>query len=223
MIRTLTPLVMLAAITAAIPAAAQERAPEPPVPSPGAKPAEASAPPVNLVIQGVGNGLQVRVLSKDERPAAEGPSANSCNQDCELKLPTGTYTLVASQGERQNTQDIALSAPLRLTVSEPNAALRYTGLTLGIAGILIAAVGTFVTVGILVGPTHHPGDDEDTAARMGAFYGGLAAAAVGTGLIIGGFSLHAANRVPSMEVDRMAPTGPPRAPTGASLSLRGSF
>jgi hypothetical protein len=81
MIRTLTALVTVAAVTAAIPAAAEERAPQPAVQSAGAKPAEASAPPVNLVIQGAGNGLQVRVLSKDERLAAEGTSANSCNQD----------------------------------------------------------------------------------------------------------------------------------------------
>jgi hypothetical protein len=222
MTRTLTLLVMLAAVTAAIPAAAEEQTPEPPLLSQGAKPAEASAPPVNLVIHGLSNGLQVRVLS-NERLAAESASATACIQDCELKLPTGAYTLVASQGERQRTQDIALSAPLLLTVSEPNGALRDVGTVLGIAGIVIAAVGTFVTVGSLLAPSYQPGDDEVAGGRIAVFYGGLAGVAVGSGLIAGGFSLHAANLAPSMEVDRMATTGQPRGPTGASVSLRGSF
>jgi hypothetical protein len=178
---------------------------------------------VNLVIQGVSNGLQVRVLSKDEPLATEGTSANSCNQDSELRLPTGAYTLVASQGERENTQDVALTAPLRLTVSEPNAALRHVGTVVGVAGIVIAALGTLVTVASLVGPTYQPGEDEDTQGRIAVFYGGLAGVAIGSGLIAGGFSLHAANRAPSMEVDRMATTGQPRGPTGASVSFRGSF
>ena len=222
MTRTLTLLAMLAAVTAAIPAAAEGQAPESRLPPQGAKPAETPVPSVNLVIQGVSNGLQVRVLS-NERLAVEGASATACTQDCELKLPTGAYTLVASQGERERTQDIALTAPLRLTVSEPNAALRHVGTVVGVAGIVIAAVGTFVTVGSLVAPSYQPGDDEVAGGRIAVFYGGLAAVAVGSGLIVGGFSLHAANTLPSMEVDRMVTPRQPRGPTGAGVSLRGTF
>src|SRR5688500_17095625 len=48
---------ILAAVAVTFPAAAQERAPEPPLKSRDAKTAEAAAPTVDLKIEGVRNGL----------------------------------------------------------------------------------------------------------------------------------------------------------------------
>jgi hypothetical protein len=71
--RHLRILTMLAAAAVTFPAAAQERASEPPLKSRDAKTAEAAAaaPTVDLKIEGVRNGLQIRVSPKDEALAPE--------------------------------------------------------------------------------------------------------------------------------------------------------
>src|SRR5690349_17161821 len=97
--RHLRILTMLGAVTLTFPAVAQERATEPPLKSRDAKTTEAATPTVDLKIEGVRNGLQIRVLPKEEGRAPEGGRTTSCNQDCELKLPAGSYTLIASQME----------------------------------------------------------------------------------------------------------------------------
>ena len=218
-------LVLLATVAWAIPVAAQERRPEPPSESRDARPAEASAPWARLVIQGAANGLEVRVLPKDARLSPEGAQL-ACSQDCELKLRTGAYTLIASQGERLSTQGIELTDPLRLKVSEPNTALGIVGTVLGITGIAIASLGAFVTVASLAVPNGGGGADsygEDSAARMQVLLLGLVGLAAGTGLGFGGFSLAAANRVPSMEVERLPAVGQSRGPARVGVSFIGRF
>ena len=218
-------LVLLAAVTWAIPAAAQERRPDPALESRDARPAEASAPWARLVIQGAANDLEVRVLPKDARLAAEGAQL-ACSRDCELKLRTGPYTLIASQGERLSMQGIELTDPLRLKVREPNAALSTVGTILGITGIAIASLGAFVTVASLVAQPRGGGPDaygEDTSARMGVMLLGIVGLAAGTGLGFGGFSLAAANRVPSMEVERLTAVGQSRGLARVGASFTGRF
>src|SRR6185503_16610039 len=121
-VRHLQVLTMLAAVTVTLPAAAQERAPEPALKSRDAKAAEPSAPApaVDLKIEGIRNGLQIRVQPKEEGRAPEG-ATTSCKEDCELKLPAGSYTLIASQIEQAEVPGVELRAPPRLTMSEPDA------------------------------------------------------------------------------------------------------
>jgi len=218
-------LVLLGTVTGAIPAAAQERRPEAPLESQDAKPAEASAPSTSLVIHGVNDGLEVRVLSKDPRLASDGAQL-ACSQDCELKLRTGAYTLIASQGERLSTRGIELTDPLRLKVREPNAALSTLGTILGITGIAMASLGAFVTVASLGADNGGGGADsygEDSSARMQVLLLGILGLAAGSGLGFGGFSLAAANRVPSMEVERLPPAGPSPGLARVGASFIGRF
>jgi hypothetical protein len=202
--------------------AAQERPSEPSRQPRGAEPGDASAPSASLVVRGLSDGMRVIVL-KDEPLAAGGARAAWCHQDCELRLPTGAYTLVASQGERQSRQNVDLAAPLHLTVTEPNTALRNFGSFLGVVGIGIASVGTLFLVGTLLAPSPAPGADEYTERRMSIMLFGFLGMAGGGGLAAGGFSIAAANGAPSMETSRGAPPGPPRGPTGAGISLIRKF
>ena len=86
------------------PAAAQERAPAPPLKTRDAKTTEPVAPTVDLKIEGIRNGLQIRVLPKE--PAPDGEKGTSCKEDCELKLPPGSYTLTASQIKPEETPEV---------------------------------------------------------------------------------------------------------------------
>ena len=213
-------LTMLAAVTVTVPATAQE-APEGPLKSRDAKTSEARAPAVDLKIEGVRNGLQIRVLPNEESPAAEGGTATSCEQDCELKLPAGSYTLIASQVERQDVPGADLRAPLRLSMGDTDAARRRLGTTLGVGGIVAAALGSYLAVGALVARDGASGEFPSGLNEF--FYLGLAGVGVGAGLVIGGFSLAASNRAPSTAVDRMPPVVQRRGPAEPGLSLSGTF
>jgi hypothetical protein len=212
----------LAAVTVTFSAAAQERASEPPLKSRDAKTAEPAAPAVDLKIEGVRNGLQIRVLPKDEGIAPEGGRATSCNQDCVLTLPAGSYTLIASQVEPREIPGRDLGATPRLTLSEPDAARHRLGNALGVGGIVAAAMGSYLAVGALVA---RDGTDAATfpSGLNEFFFAGLAGIGVGAGLIVGGFSLAAANRSPSVGVDRLPPVVQRRGPTEMGVSLSGKF
>jgi hypothetical protein len=214
-------LTMLAAVTVTFPAAAEEQTPEPPTKSRDAKTAEAAAPTVDLKIEGVRNGLQIRVLPKEEGPPPEGARGTSCKEDCQLKLPAGSYTLIATQVAGQEVPGRDLGAPLRLTISESEASRHRLGAALGVGGIIAAAMGSYLAIGALV-----TRDGTSAAFPSGLndfFYAGLAGVGVGTGLMIGGFSLAAANRATPMAVERMPPTLPRRDPTGMGVSVTGTF
>jgi hypothetical protein len=243
-------LTMLAAGAVTFPAAAEERAPEPPLKSRDAKAAEAAAgnstpipaqdatpepagksrdakttsaagPTVDLKIEGVRNGLQIRVLPKEDGPPPEGRGVTSCEQDCELKLPAGSYTLIASQVEPQEMPGQHHGAPPPLTTGEPDGARHRLGNALGIGGILAAALGSYLTVGALV--ARDGTQPEVVSGLNGFFFAGLACVGVGGGLMIGGFSLAAANRPPSTAVDRMPAVAQRRGPTDMGVSLSGNF
>jgi hypothetical protein len=200
------------------PAAAQERGPEPQLKSRDAKTAEPAAPAVDLKIEGVRNGLQIRVLPKDERP--EGGTSASCKEDCELKLPAGSYTLIATQVERQETPGADLGAQPEDTTSEPDPSRRRLGNALGASGVVAAVIGSYLVIAALVArPSTH---GEFLSARDEFFYGGLAGIGVGAGLMIGGFSLAAANRSTPMAVDRM-PTVVQRRANDVGVSLTATF
>jgi len=212
---------MLAAVTMTLPAAAQEKAPEPPLKSRDAKTAEAAAPGVDLKIEGVRNGLQIRVLPKEEGLVPGGAPTTSCKEDCVLKLPAGSYTLIASQVERQETPGMDLGAPPRLTMSEPDAGRHRLGTALGVGGIIAAAMGSYLAIGALVAR-----DGTQAAFPSGLnefFFTGLAGIGVGAGLMIGGFSLAAANRTAPMAVDRLPTAVQRRGPTDMGVSLTGTF
>lgn len=211
---------MLAAVTVTFRATAQERAPEAPLKSRDAKTAEPTPPTVDLKIEGVRNGLQIRVLPKEDGPAPEGGRGASCNQDCELKLPAGSYTLIASQVEQQEAPGMDVATPPRLTLSEPGGGRHRLGTALGVGGIVAAAMGSYLAIGALVAR-----DDANAAFPSGLnefFFAGLAGIGVGAGLMIGGFSLAAANRAAPVAADRM-PAVQRRVPTGMGVSLTGTF
>jgi hypothetical protein len=73
--------------------------------------------------------------------------------------------------------------------------------------------------------TPPPGPEDEDLDNSGAIIGlaGVAGLVGGTGLAIGGFSLAAANRAPSMELQRMPTTRPPPRGAGAGISLGGKF
>ena len=221
-VRRLQILTMLAAVTATFPAAAQEPAPESPPKSRDAKTAERAAPTVDLKIEGVRNGLQIRVLPKDEGLAPQGGTSTSCKEDCEVKLPAGSYTLIATQVEPQPTPGTDVGAPPPPTTSEADAAGRLRlGNTLGVGGIVAAAMGSYLVIGALVArPTTH---GEFLSGINEFFYAGLAGIGVGAGLMIGGFSLAAANRAAPTALDRTPPVAPRRGLTEMGVSLTGTF
>ena len=228
---------MLAAGTVTLPAAAEERAPEPPLKSRDAKTAEATMgnstgtsaaaapetagksrdakttsaaePTVDLKIEGVRNGLQIRVLPKEDGTPPEGTAATSCEQDCEVKLPAGSYTLTARQVE-----------PPAPKTSEPNRDRQRLGHALGMGGIVAAALGSYLAVGALVA---NDGTQAEVVPGLnGFFFAGLAGIGVGAGLMIGGFSLASANQTPTTGIDRIPATAQRRA-TDMGVSLSGSF
>ena len=217
--RRLRVFVLLAAVASATPALAQE-APDPELEQEGEKRAKGSVPATNLAIQGISDGLHVRVLSREDGPAMDGEGIASCTQDCELKLPAGPYRLVTSQGELQTTKDVELDAPLRLTVSEPSTTLHGLGVGLGIAGIVVASLGSLVAVSAVA--TRGEGE-ELSGARNNILLSGLAGAAGGAGLIVGGFSLAAENRAPSLEVDRSPRLERLQRPAATGISLGATF
>jgi hypothetical protein len=215
-IRDLRVLTMLAAVTVTLPAAAQERGSEPPLKSRDAKTAGAAAPTVDLKIEGVGNGLQIRVLPKEEGPARDGGKGTSCKEDCELKLPAGSYTLIATQVEPQEMPGKDSDAPPPLTVSESEAGRHRLGSALGVGGIVAAAMGSYLAIGALVASDGAPA--ASPSGPSGFFFVGVAGIAVGAGLMVGGFSLAAANRGTPVGIDRMPPVVQRRDPVGVSLS-----
>jgi hypothetical protein len=221
-IRHLQLLTMLAAGAVTFPAAAQERAPETPLKSRDAKTAEPAPPTtVDLKIEGIRNGLQIRVLPKEEGPAPQGGTSTSCKEDCVVKLPAGSYTLIATQVERQEIPGTDVGAPPPLTMSEPDISRHRLGNALGVGGIVAAVMGSYLVIGALVArPSTH---GEFLTGVNEYFYAGLAGIGVGAGLMIGGFSLAAANRAAPMAVDRMPTAAQRRGPTEMGVSLTGTF
>jgi hypothetical protein len=215
-------LTMLGAATVSFPAAAEEQAPEPPLKSRDAKTAGSAAPGVDLKIEGVRNGLQIRVLPKDEGPAPQGGTGTSCKEDCVVKLPAGSYTLIATQVERQEMPGTDVGAAPHLTMSEPDTAGRLRlGNALGVGGIVAAAMGSYLVIGALVARPNSHGEFLSGTSEF--FYAGLAGIGVGAGLMIGGFSLAAANRGAPMAVDRMPTAVQRRGLTEMGVSLSGTF
>ena len=213
-------LVVAGAITA-IPAAAQERPPEPPGGAHGTPSTEATRP-VRFAIDGLTPGLQVRVVSKSDG-VRERASAGSCTQDCELELPKGAYTLIASRGDEHRTKEVELTWSQILKVGTWDGKARTTGIALGITGIIVGAIGAFITVVSIAYPGPG-GDHEDLGnTRATVVFAGVVGLAGGTLLTFGGFSLVAANRAPSMELERMPMTRPPARGAGAGISLTGKF
>jgi hypothetical protein len=88
---------------------------------------------VKLAIDGLAPGLQVRVVPRSER-LPEGARAAACTEDCELELPKGTYTLVASRGDDHRTEEIELTSPQLLRVGQWDGKIRTTGIAMGLPG-----------------------------------------------------------------------------------------
>ena len=213
---------MLAAVTATFPAAAEEQTPEP-AKSRDAKTAEPTPPAtVDLKIEGIRNGLQIRVLPKDEAPAPQPERGTSCKEDCQLKLPAGSYTLIATQIEAQETPGADLGAEPQPAMSDADASSRRRlGNTLGAGGVVAAVMGScLVMTTLLARPNAH---GEFLTGRTEFFYAGLAGIGVGAGLMIGGFSLAAANRATPMAVDRMPMVVGRRGLTEMGVSVTGNF
>jgi hypothetical protein len=95
---------------------------------------------------------------------------------------------------------------------------------LGITGIVIGALGGFMTVAS-VASSDAAGPDsstDDGAARAGIFFLGLVGLFGGSGLALGGFSLAANNRSPSMDLQPM-PSMAPSPAARAGISFGGKF
>jgi hypothetical protein len=175
---------------------------------------------VRLAIDGLSPGSEVRVVAKSEQ-VPERTEAASCSQDCELKLPKGTYMLIASRGDEHRTREVELTSSQVLTVGLWDGGARTAGTVLGITGVIVGAIGAFLSVAALAAPAYPPGSDEASPGRGGVFAMGLLGVAAGTGIAFAGFSLAAANRAPSMDLERMPMSRTPAA--GANISLSGKF
>jgi hypothetical protein len=212
-------LLVLAAATAAIPAAAEEQPAGPRGEARSARPAITD--PVRLAIGGLKSGQQVRVVWRPER-VSEWAVAASCTEDCELKLKKGAYTLIASRGDDHRSKQVELTSSQILKMGQWDGGIRAFGTVMGITGIVVGAMGAFITVASIVSPSPGPDDEDlDNSGTLVALLG-VAGLAAGTGLMIGGFSLAAKNRAPSMDLERMPTTHPP-AGGAAGISLSGKF
>jgi hypothetical protein len=138
-----------------------------------------------------------------------------------VKLPAGSYTLIASQIEPQEMPDKDPGAPPRLTISESEAGRHRLGSALGVGGIVAAALGSYLAIGALVATDGAPAASPSGLNEF--FFVGVAGIAVGTGLMIGGFSLAAANRATPVAVDRMPTAVQRRGLTDMGVSLSGTF
>jgi hypothetical protein len=215
-------LLLLAAATAAIPAAAQERTPELRGEAQGT-PSAGATRPVRLAIDGLTPGLQVRVEPRSERVPEGAAKAAVCAEDCELELQKGTYTLIASRGDEHRTKEVELTSSQLLRVGQWDGVARTTGIVMGITGLIVGAIGAFITVGSFVAPSPGPDDEDLDNTGTKVLFAGMAGLAAGTGLAIGGFSLAAGNRAPSMDLERMPTSRPPAPGAGAGISLGGKF
>jgi hypothetical protein len=195
-------LTMLAAGTVTFPAAAEERAPQPAEQSRDAKTTNATRPTV------------------DASPP-ESREVPPCEQGCEVTPLAGASTSMASQVEPQQVPSKDLGAPPPPAMGEPDAARQRLGHALGIGGLVAAAMGSYLAIGALAAQDGTPA--EAASGLNGFFFAGLACIGIGGGLMIGGFSLAAANRAPSTAIDRVPAVAQRRAPTDMGVSLTGSF
>jgi hypothetical protein len=198
----------------------QDRASESAEKSRDAKTTSATPPTVDLKIEGIRNGLQIRVLPKEDGTSPDGKEATSCEQDCEVKLPVGSYTIIANQVGRQEapTRDVGVSSPPTANDSESRHRL---GHALGIGGIVAAAMGSYLAIGSVVA---RDGAQAAATSRLNEFFfAGLACIGIGGGLMIGGFSLAAANPATSTELDRVPSTAQRRRLTDMGVSVTGRF
>ena len=198
-------------------ARSQERAPTavPPRPEP-TLPERAEH---RLLVRNVGNALTVTVEPQDAALRPLGTPPLVCTAECDWEVPAGRYRVVATAGKREKKEHFDLSKPLLLRVEEPSKAARAVGLTLGLVGVGVAVWGAVATLAVLTSG----GQMTDEAAEKWLPVG-LVPLAVGAVLIPVGFSLHGANRAPSVDFQQLANENkvPPRA-TGVGLSLQGRF
>ncbi|HMJ13376.1 MAG TPA: hypothetical protein VK524_18285 [Polyangiaceae bacterium] len=175
-----------------------------------------------MAIDGLSPGLQVRVVPRSEG-VPERVATASCTEDCELKLQKGAYTLIASRGDEHRTKEVELTSPQMLRVGKWDGVARTTGTVMGITGIIMGAIGALITVAYVAAPPLAPGEEDLGNNRALVLWAGIGSLAVGTGLTIGGFSLAAGNRAPSMGLFPMPTTRPPAGGAGAGLSLSRTF
>jgi hypothetical protein len=194
---------MLAVGTVAFPAAAQDSAPEPAGKSRDAKTTSATRPTV-------------------DGPPPESSEVPSCTQDCDVKLPAGASTSVPSQVEPQELPGKDIGTPPPSTMGESDAAARHRlGYALGIGGIVAAAMGSYLAIGSVA--AQNSTQTEVASGLNGFFFAGLACMGLGGGLMIGGFSMAAANRAPSTAIERMPVVAQRRGPTEMGVSLTARF
>jgi hypothetical protein len=108
-----------------------------------------------------------------------------------------------------------------LTASEDAASRRRLGQALGAGGVVAAVVGAYLVVATIgARPDTH---GEFATGRTEFFVAGLAGIGVGAGLMIGGFSLAAANRPESGAKERVPAVVEGRALGEMGVSLTGKF
>jgi hypothetical protein len=197
-------LVMLVAGTVTFPAAAQDQAPEPAGKARDAKSTSATRSTVDA-------------------PPPENKGGPSCEQDCEVTPPAGSSTIIANPVEPQVTpvKELGTPPPPPLTMNEPDGTRRQLGYALGIGGVVAADMGSYLAIGALA--TQDGTQAGASSALNGFFFAGLACIGVGGGLMIGGFSMAAANRAPSTAIDRIPAVAQRRGPTDMGVSVTGRF
>jgi hypothetical protein len=218
----------LAAVAVTCPAAAQERAAERPPESPpksrDAKAVGASRAAVDWKTEAIRKDLRIPAEPREGDATHESP-ASSCQDDCENKLPAGasppTSGQVIQETPREQPPEAILETEPDLAASEDAASRRRLGQALGAGGVVAAVVGAYLVVTTIVAsPSTH---GEFATGRTEFFVAGLAGIGVGAGLMIGGFSLAAANRPESGAMGRVPAVVEGRALGETGVSLTGRF
>ena len=200
----------MAAVAVTHPAAAEDGASESPPKSRDAKATDAKGPAVDAKMEAIRNDLRLPVKPREEgeQKPAEGASPSTSGQ-----VPQETPRVQAPEGILEAEPDLA--------AREDAASRRRFGQALGAGGVVAAVAGTYLVVATLVARPNTFG--EFATGRSEFLVAGLAGIGVGAGLMIGGFSLAAANRPPTVGMDRVPAVVEQRAFGEMGVSLSGKF
>jgi hypothetical protein len=107
---------------------------------------------------------------------------DSCQAPCTLWLPRGKYRVrVESEGVPRKTRKIDLFGATRVYSQAGNSSRRWTGLTLGITGSAVAAIGLAV---VLLGDPCNTAECSDSEKNQD-HHTGVALAVAGIGAVVG--------------------------------------
>jgi hypothetical protein len=157
-------------------------------------------------------GTRVQIGHGDETVA-------SCTTPCPVHILPGKYQLyVLGEDDEKVLVKARIVGGERLMLSSPNPTLRWTGLALGVAGAVSAAVGGLLLFALTSGSTEGCNSDCEDHPPRWALPTTVATLIVGAVATPIGWTMFANNRKPRIESTPLE-GGPPRAPAAPTLSV----